>query len=230
MIFAGLIVFDIPKASAQDADFTLVDKAYSHDRSILGFQNDSDYLARMDATYSVDAYFGFPMTPIEHAELVRRALLAPSIAAVEKNFSGRGDYSGIWFDQLKGGVVTIALTEQPTESDDKTVEATLPLGTPYATVIRKNSKAALDAIHNKISQDIIDGTEPDHVSFNSSAVSVESSVVTISIPTSTSEAEANDIASYYGLSLVEVIRGEPYHSTSVGNWDYTTGRLLVASG
>jgi hypothetical protein len=122
-------------------------------RAQMGLRHDLAYIQELAEQTDLDTtVLGTPVTHEEFADLQARQVLVGYVPAVEAHLRGAANYAGIWFDQIPGGGVCIALTGKPTVQQTAAVGGLLPTGAQVTYVNARYTRAELDALYEKIEE------------------------------------------------------------------------------
>ncbi len=122
-------------------------------RAQLGLRHDVAYIQELAKQKDLDTTeLGTPVTHEEFADLQARRVLVGYVPAVEAQLRDAPNYAGIWFDQIPGGGVCIALTGEPTVPQTAAVAGLLPARAHVTYVNVRYTRAELDALCAKIDE------------------------------------------------------------------------------
>ena len=122
-------------------------------RAQMGLRHDLAYIQDLAAKENLDTtMLGTPVTHEEFADLQARQVLSGYVPAVETHLRDAPNYAGIWFDQIPGGGVCIALTGEPTVQQTAAVRGLLPTGAHVTYVNVRYARAELDALCESIEE------------------------------------------------------------------------------
>jgi hypothetical protein len=122
-------------------------------RAQLGLRHDRAFIEVLaQQTHLNTSELGIPITDEELADLQQRRALGAYIPAIIKLLRGDSNYASIWFDQIPGGVVRIALTSTPTPRQVQAVAQLLPDGARVAYDTVRYSQAELQALYAELDE------------------------------------------------------------------------------
>ncbi len=180
-------------------------------RAQFGLQNDLSYVraAESAATSSATVDLGIPLTPAEHAEMVRRDRLSSAGASIDKTFTGADPtYVGVWLDQASGGILNVSFTADPSQRIAAQLQSLLPAGGSARVTVVPTPLATLTAVAAQITQDMIQNGQHNDLTIVSSGVNVSTDSVTVTILNNAPIGEEAALLARYGPTL-RITRGEP---------------------
>jgi hypothetical protein len=120
-------------------------------RTQLGLRHDLAYIQELAQKPDLNvSELGTPITDDELTDLQQRRALGFHVPAVEALILGDPNYASIWFDQIPGGGVQIALTSEPTPQQTERVVGLLPAGARITYVRVRYTRAELQSLADTI--------------------------------------------------------------------------------
>lgn len=173
-------------------------------RKEYGLDSDAETVARYEADASLSRSYGTALTKDEELELRRRDVITSSLDSLVAELEKQPAFAGIYFDQLAGGVIDVATTE-----DSATMALIATRFAPEGAVVRTrmvaNSMGTLRDLQAAVTGDLEDW-RASGVRFASVGVDVQKNLLRISVVDLTADAMAK-IEAKYGPA-VDVVPGE----------------------
>jgi hypothetical protein len=142
----------VSRTGAQDATSasTAVEKSF---RNAFGFNTDPSWVAGVDAAYPVSQY-GVALTPTETADMDHRLAVQRAAQPVSDYVRGNGaaDFGGMWFDQLRGGVLVVSFTANTVHHRDELLKV-FPHPNDLDVVTVPRHHADLERVQTQLAKD-----------------------------------------------------------------------------